>query len=99
MDERPAYEDFKKKALIDDEVRERYDALKPLYEIKRQLIAMRKSANLTQEQVAQIMHTKRSNISRLESFTYEAAPKITTLMDYAHATGHELKVEFTSLKS
>jgi hypothetical protein len=40
------------------------------------------------------MHTKRSNISRLESFNYEAAPKITTLMAYAEATGHQLKVEF-----
>jgi len=40
------------------------------------------------------MNTKRSNISRLESFTYNSSPNISTLMAYAQATGHQLKVEF-----
>jgi len=40
------------------------------------------------------MHTKRSNIARLESFNYEATPKITTLMTYTEATRSQLKVEF-----
>ncbi|MEA3383409.1 MAG: helix-turn-helix transcriptional regulator [Campylobacterota bacterium] len=94
MKNRPTYKDFKKKALMDEEIKEGYEKLKPLYDIKLQLIKMRKDANLTQEEVANIMHTKRSNISRLESFDYEAAPKITTLIAYAEATGHQLKVEF-----
>jgi DNA-binding XRE family transcriptional regulator len=94
MENRPTFENFRKKALLDDEIREEYEKLKPLYDIKLKLIKMRKEANLTQEDVANIMHTKRSNISRLESFSYEAAPKITTLMAYAQATGHQLKVEF-----
>ncbi len=94
MKNRPTYENFKRKALMDDEIREGYEKLKPLYDIKLKLIKMRKEANLTQEEIASIMHTKRSNISRLESFNYEAAPKITTLMAYAEATGHQLKVEF-----
>lgn len=91
---RPAYEDFKIKALMDDEVRNAYDALKPIYDIKLKLIKMRKEANLTQEDVAKIMKTKRSNISRLESLSYESAPKITTLMAYAEATGHTLEINF-----
>ena len=94
MENRPTFEDFKKKALLNDEVKEEYEKLKALYDIKLKLIKMRKEANLTQEEIANIMHTKRSNISRLESFNYEAAPKITTLMAYAEATGHQLKVEF-----
>jgi len=94
MGNRPTYEDFKKKALLDDEIREEYEKLKPFYDIKLNLIKMRKEANLTQEEIAIKMHTKRSNISRLESFNYESAPKITTLMAYAQATGHQLKVEF-----
>ena len=94
MGSRPTYEDFKKKALLDDEIREKYEKLKPLYDIKLNLIKMRKKSNLTQEEIAIKMHTKRSNISRLESFSYEAAPKITTLMAYAEATGHQLKVDF-----
>ena len=55
---------------------------------------MRKEAHLTQEEMAIKMYTKRSNISRLESFTYKSSPKISTLMAYAQATGHQLKVEF-----
>ena len=95
MDEkRPTYESFKRKALMDNEVRHEYDALKPFYDIKLKLIKMRKEANLTQEDIAKIMHTKRSNISRLESFSYDAAPKITTLMAYAEATGYTLEINF-----
>jgi transcriptional regulator len=94
MKNRPSYEDFKKRALSDDEIRKEYEKLKPLYDIKLNLIKMRKKANLTQEEIAIKMHTKRSNISRLESFTYESSPKITTLIAYAQATGHQLKVEF-----
>ncbi len=94
MANRPTYEDFKRKALIDDEIKKGYEELKPLYDIKLKLIKMRKEAKLTQEDIAGIMHTKRSNISRLESFNYDAAPKITTLMAYAEATGHKLKVDF-----
>jgi DNA-binding XRE family transcriptional regulator len=94
METRPTFKDFKKKALKDPVIAEEYDKLKAIYDIKLKLIKMRKEANLTQEQIANLMHTKRSNISRLESFNYEAAPKITTLMAYAEATGHQLKVEF-----
>ena len=94
MGTRPTYEDFKQKALMDNEIKKEYEKLKPLYDIKLNLIKMRKEANLTQEEIAVKMNTKRSNISRLESFSYEAAPKVTTLMAYAKATGHQLKVEF-----
>ena len=55
---------------------------------------MRKSAGLTQENLAEIMGTKKSNISRLESFKSTNSPKISTLMEYAKATGHELRVDF-----
>ena len=93
-EKRPTYASFKKKALMDSEVREEYEALKPFYDIKLKLIKMRKEANLTQEDIAKIMHTKRSNISRLESLDYNAAPRITTLMAYAEATGHTLDIHF-----
>lgn len=91
---RPTYEDFKKEALLKPAVKEEYEKLKPEYDLKLKLIKMRKDANLTQEEIAIKMHTKRSNISRLESFTYKSSPRISTLMAYAEATGHQLKVEF-----
>jgi len=88
------FKDFKTKALKNAKVATEYDALTPEYEIKKKLIAMRKSAGLTQEKLAEIMGTKKSNISRLESFKSTNSPKISTLMEYARATGHELRVDF-----
>jgi DNA-binding XRE family transcriptional regulator len=79
---------FKTKALQNEEVAKEYEALIPEYEIKKKLIAMRKKAGLTQEKLALIMGTKKSNISRLESFKSENSPRISTLMEYAKATGH-----------
>ena len=59
---RTTLEEFKAKALQKSEVKEEYDLLKPEYEIKRKLIAMRKEAGLTQEALAERMGTKKSNI-------------------------------------
>jgi len=92
--QRKTFKEFKTKALQNEEVAKEYEALKPEYEIKKKLIAMRKSAGLTQESLAEIMGTKKSNISRLESFKSTNSPKISTLMAYARATGHELRVDF-----
>lgn len=88
------FESFKTKALQNEEVAKEYEELIPEYAIKKKLIAMRKKAGLTQESLAQIMGTKKSNISRLESFKSSNSPRISTLMEYAKATGHELRVDF-----
>jgi DNA-binding XRE family transcriptional regulator len=92
--QKKTFKDFKTKALKNVEVAKEYEALRPEYDIKKKLIAMRKSAGLTQERLAEIMGTKKSNISRLESFKSTNSPKISTLMEYARATGHELRVDF-----
>ena len=86
--------EFKEKAFQNNEVQEEYDLLTPEYAIKKKLIAMRKEAGLTQEKLAELMGTKKSNISRLESFKSNISPRLETLMNYAKATGHELKVDF-----
>jgi DNA-binding XRE family transcriptional regulator len=91
---RKTFKDFKTKALQNEEVDKEYEALTPEYEIKKKLIAMRKEAGLTQEKLAEIMGTKKSNISRLESFKSTNSPSISTLMNYAKATEHELRVDF-----
>ena len=91
---RTTLKEFKKKAFQNKEVEEEYNTLKPEYVIKKKLIAMRKEAGLTQEKLAELMGTKKSNISRLESFKSSISPRIDTLMNYAKATGHELKVDF-----
>ena len=91
---RTTLEAFKTKAFKNNNVKEEYDLLKPEYDIKRKLITMRKEAGLTQEKLAEIMGTKKSNISRLESFKSNISPRLDTLINYAKATGHELKVDF-----
>ncbi len=85
---------FKAEALKNDEVKTVYEELTPEYLLKKKLISMRKKAGLTQEKLADIMGTKKSNISRLESFKSTMSPRLETLMKYAKATGHELKIDF-----
>ena len=92
---RVSLENFKAKALQNNEVKKEYDLLKPEYDIKRKLIAMRKKAGLTQEALADLMGTKKSNISRMESFKNSISPRFSTLIQYARATGHELKIDFS----
>ncbi len=91
---RPSFEEFKKQALQNPNVKKEYDRLAPEYELKLKLIKMRKKANLTQEELAAKMNTKRSNISRLESLSYSSSPKLSTLVAYAEATGHKLQLSF-----
>jgi len=91
---RTTLKQFKEKAFQNTGVEEEYDLLKPEYAVKKKLIAMRKEAGLTQEKLAEMMGTKKSNISRLESFKSNISPRLETLINYAKATGHELKVDF-----
>jgi DNA-binding XRE family transcriptional regulator len=91
---RRTLEQFRKKALKRPGVKAEYDALAPGFEMKRQMIAMRKAAGLTQEQMADLLGTKKSNISRLESVSSEVSPRLSTLEDYARVLGYQVKVEF-----
>lgn len=62
-----SFQSFKDEALMDTEVRTEYEALKPVFDLKKQMIKARIQANMSQEDVAEVLHTKKSNISRLES--------------------------------
>ena len=90
---RTTLKEFKKKAFLNDGVKEEYNLSKLEYDIKKKLIYMRKEAGLTQEELAELMGTKKINISRLESFKNNISPRLDTLMNYAHATGHRLRFD------
>lgn len=94
MNDRPTMKHFRKKALSDPEVRAEYEALSTVFEMKRRMIAMRKKAGLTQEQMAERLGTKKSNISRLESINSGISPRLATVEDYARALGFTVRVEF-----
>lgn len=91
---RKTFEQFRRKALKKPGVKAQYDALAPAFEMKRQMIALRRAAGLTQEQMADLLGTRKSNISRLESVSSEVSLRLSTVEDYARALGYEIKVEF-----
>lgn len=94
MTERPTMEAFREKALKNAEVKAEYDRLSSVFEMKRRMIALRKQAGLTQEQMADLLGTKKSNISRLESVTSDNSPRLATVEEYAKALGYSIKVDF-----
>ncbi len=91
---RPTFNDFKTKALTDPDTKVEYQALESLFDMKRQMIAMRKQAGITQERMAELLGTAKSNISRLESLSAGSSPRLATIESYAKALGYSVKVEF-----
>ncbi|MBW2184562.1 MAG: helix-turn-helix transcriptional regulator [Deltaproteobacteria bacterium] len=91
---RPTLKEFKKKALANPEVEKEYMELSPAYALRKQLIKIRKDAGLTQEELAEILHTKKSNISRLENVNSKISPKLSTIEEYAKAVGYKLEINF-----
>lgn len=79
----------------DPAYREAYEALAGEFAIASQIIEARARAGLTQEQLAERMHTSQSNIARLESG--RSKPSVSTLEKVAEATGSKLRVTFEAV--
>ena len=94
MSKRPTLKQFKKKALRKSAVKTEYEALSSAYEMKRQMISLRKNAGLTQQQMADLLGTQKGNISRLESVNSDISPRLATVEQYARVLGYSVKVEF-----
>ena len=60
------------------------------YQVVREIVNARKELNLTQAQLAKLVGTKQSNISRLESGEYN--PTIEFLSKIAQAMGKNLDI-------
>lgn len=99
MTERPTLKEMREKALKKPEVRAEYDALSAAYQMKRQMIALRKAAGLSQAEMAEKLGTKRSNISRLESLNAASSPSLATIENYARVLGYSLRVGFEPARS
>jgi DNA-binding XRE family transcriptional regulator len=91
---RPSFEDFRKEALTQPGVRAEYERLAPAYELRRKLIEIRLAAGFTQEQMADALKTKKSNISRLENVNSKISPTFSTIERYAKAVGYKLEIKF-----
>lgn len=88
------HSELKAKALSNPKVKEAYDALAPEFELLRQMLEARRTAGLTQADVAKRMGTKAPAITRLESSlgSNKHSPSLATLQKYAKAVGCELKI-------
>ena len=85
---------FKKKALAKASVKKEYEALSSAYSLRKKLIALRQQAGLTQEQIAFVLHTQKSNISGLENANSTISPKLSTIEQYANAVGYDIEINF-----
>lgn len=89
------HEDFVKKMLSDPEVKAKYDKLEEEFALLDEILAARKAAGLTQEQIAERMGTRQSSIARLETgLTCGNLPSMTMLKKYAAAVGKKLQIRF-----
>lgn len=82
------YQKVKTDILLNEEVQIEYDELRPRYEIISQIIEARKACNMTQAELAKKIGTQRSNISRLESGTYN--PSLDFLVKVVHGLNKNL---------
>jgi transcriptional regulator with XRE-family HTH domain len=86
------WKEHKKKLLKDPEFRNEYEALEPKYKLASTLIRLRLAKGFTQEQLAQLLHTKQESIARLESGG--SLPSLSTVKKLATALDAELEINF-----
>ena len=83
-----SFEEMKNDLLKDNEFKNEYEKLKPRYEAIEQIIRARKEQNITQAELAKMVGTQKSNISRLESGNYN--PTLDFLTKISEALGKNL---------
>ncbi len=78
--------------LSNPQVKEEYDNLAPIYEIKEEIIRLRTEKGLTQKELADLIGSKQSAISRLESGNYN--PSVQFLIKLANVLDKECHIVF-----
>ena len=86
-----SFEEMKNDLLKDNEFKNEYEKLKPRYEAIEQIIRARKEQNITQAELAKMVGTQKSNISRLESGNDN--PTLDFLTKISEALGKNLSVQ------
>jgi predicted transcriptional regulator len=84
------WDEAKKVILRNDEVQNELKNNEAEYKIIEEIIMARREKNLTQKGLAELVGTKQSNISRLESGNYN--PTLDFLNKIAKAIGKELDI-------
>ena len=86
------YQEYKKEALQDPEVKKEYDALQPEYDIIQAMIDARISQNMTQKELAEKTGITQADISRIENGMRN--PSLSMMKKLANGLGMQLKLEF-----
>lgn len=91
--------ELERRIMSDPESKALYERKQREIEIALLMRKAREKNNLSQEDVAERMHTTRSSVSRLESCgTSRHSPSIETLLKYAQALGYTVKINLVPLK-
>lgn len=80
----------------DETYRAEYDALEEEFTVMAAIAKARRRAGLSQAELARRMNTTQSTVARLESG--RGQPSTRTLVRFAKATGHKLKISFQPVK-
>ena len=94
------HETLKKEVLSDPQARAEYAAFKLQLELAAQLKQGRKEADLTQENVAERMHTQKPVVARLEAAGGKGkhSPSLRTLVKYANAINCRIQIKLVAEK-
>jgi ribosome-binding protein aMBF1 (putative translation factor) len=76
--------------------RKEYDALEEEFTVMAAIVKARRRAGLSQAELARRMQTTQSTVARLESGRTQSSTR--TLVRFAKATGHRLKIGFQPMK-
>lgn len=86
------HKSFLEKALKRKGFKKAYEELGEEYSLLHEMLLARNRSGLSQEDVAELMGTTKSAVSRLESMG-KHAPSLTTLKKYAKAVGCHLEIK------
>jgi transcriptional regulator with XRE-family HTH domain len=84
------WKEHKRQLMKDPAFRTEYEALEPEYKLAGDLIRLRLSKGLTQEELARKLHTRQSAIARLENAG--SLPSLSTVKRVAEALDADLYV-------
>lgn len=84
------FSEVKELLMKDVDFKEEYEKLKPRYDVVSQIIEERSKQNITQEELALRVGTQKSNISRLESGTYN--PSLDFITKVAQSLGKKVEI-------
>lgn len=86
------FEEYKQKALGNEELHREYEAIQPEYDIIKAMINTRTIQNLTQTELAEKTGISLADIKKLENGTRN--PSLNLLKKLAEGIGMTLKIEF-----